>query len=470
MSSVIRSPRAILPALLATILIPVASSAQTARTWTACYVPSVGAMYLVKETGLPTACLATTHVEVTWTDGVVSDGSITAAKLADGSIATAKLSFDPATQVELDAHAHGRTDGGTSVGEGALAAGAPRHATAVGFQALMSNTTGQSNTAVGAQAMRLTTTGGQNTAVGSLALRDNLTGSWNAAVGQNAMQQTTGSFNVAVGGNALVSTSGASNVAIGQASLHNTTSGAFNTALGASTLFANTTGNQNVAVGNLALRNPVTSSLNVAVGEAALLTLSSGGSNTGIGQAALNQLATGSNNTALGRNAGHLLTNGSGNILIGHNGAATMDNTIMIGSTQTRVHLAGVSGVTTDGTAAAVVIDASGQLGTVSSSRRVKKDIEPMGTASSGLMRLRPVTFRYRKPMKDGSQPIQYGLIAEEVAEVYPELVVRDTAGAVQTVSYHALPALLLNELQRQQREIAELRALIEELRATRRR
>jgi hypothetical protein len=97
----------------------------------------------------------------------------------------------------------------------------------------------------------------------------------------------------------------------------------------------------------------------------------------------------------------------------------------------------------------------------VLSTRRVKEDIRDMGEASAGLLRLRPVTFRYRQPSTDGSKPLQYGLIAEEVAEAMPELVVYGADGQPQTVKYHELPALLLNELQRQQHEVAELRALL---------
>jgi hypothetical protein len=107
------------------------------------------------------------------------------------------------------------------------------------------------------------------------------------------------------------------------------------------------------------------------------------------------------------------------------------------------------------------VIDSSGQLGTVNSSRRFKEDIREMGDASRGLMRLRPVTFRYRKPFADGSEPIQYGLIAEEVAEIYPDLVAHSANGQIETVKYQVLDAMLLNEVQRQQKEISTQREQI---------
>jgi len=103
------------------------------------------------------------------------------------------------------------------------------------------------------------------------------------------------------------------------------------------------------------------------------------------------------------------------------------------------------------------VIDSNGQLGTVSSSRRFKDDIQDMGDTSRDLMRLRPVTFRYKKPFADGSKPIQYGLIAEEVAEVYPDLVAHSADGQIETVKYQVLDSMLLNEVQRQQAEIRGL-------------
>ena len=102
-----------------------------------------------------------------------------------------------------------------------------------------------------------------------------------------------------------------------------------------------------------------------------------------------------------------------------------------------------------------VVIDSNEQ-GTVSSSRRFKEDINDMDTVSSGLMRLRPVTFRYKKPFADGSKPIQYGLIAEEVADVYPDLVVHSADGQIETVKYHVLDSMLLNELQKEQKQVQE--------------
>ena len=110
--------------------------------------------------------------------------------------------------------------------------------------------------------------------------------------------------------------------------------------------------------------------------------------------------------------------------------------------------------------AVAVVVDSQGQLGTMNSSRRFKEDIHDMGDASRGLMRLRPVTFRYKAPFNDGSQPLQYGLIAEEVAEVYPDLVAHSADGQIETVKYQVLDAMLLNEVQQLH---AQVRAVVQQ-------
>jgi hypothetical protein len=159
------------------------------------------------------------------------------------------------------------------------------------------------------------------------------------------------------------------------------------------------------------------------------------------------------------------------NIHIGSQGSGADSGTIRIGTpaNQSSFFAAGVRGVTTaNNDAIPVVIDSSGQLGTVNSSRRFKEDIRDMGDASRGLLRLRPVTFRYRKPFADGSEPIQYGLIAEEVAEVYPDLVAHSADGQIETVKYQVLDAMLLNELQRQQRMLEQQQREIEALKAQR--
>jgi len=256
--------------------------------------------------------------------------------------------------------------------------------------------------------------------------------------------------------------SGFNNIALGSGALASNAGGSSNTATGDSALNANTTGFNNTATGIVALQFNTTGVQNTATGGDALLQNSTGFNNTANGFEALFSNTTGSNNIAIGFNAARNVSGGnSNNIHIGTAGAAADNGTIRIGGAsifgdpgvQTSFFVAGVRGVTTSNNdAVPVVIDSAGQLGTVSSSRRYKEDIQDMGDASNALMRLRPVTFRYQKPFADGSKPLQYGLIAEEVAEVYPDLVAHSADGQIETVKYQVLDSMLLNELQRQER------------------
>ena len=199
---------------------------------------------------------------------------------------------------------------------------------------------------------------------------------------------------------------------------------------------------------------------NTATGFGAMPFNTVGAYNTAAGVSALFANTTGSNNNGIGYDAAaNVFGTNSNNIHIGTQGAAADSSTISIGgntsfgdtAAQTSFFVSGVRGVSTaNNDAVPVVIDSAGQLGTVSSSRRYKEDIQDMGDASGGLMKLRPVTFRYQKPFADGSKPIQYGLIAEEVAEVYPDLVARSADGQIETVKYQVLDSMLLNEVQRQ--------------------
>ena len=187
--------------------------------------------------------------------------------------------------------------------------------------------------------------------------------------------------------------------------------------------------------------------------------------NTAVGFQAL-QYSTGGGNTALGSYAGVNLRSGNNNIMIGTLGNSSDDSVIRIGvcCTQSATYIAGISGINVSG-GAPVVINSNAQLGVEASSRRYKDDIQDMGDASKGLLRLRPVTFHYKKPDYDGSKPLEYGLIAEEVADVYPELVVRGADGQIQSIQYQKLPAMLLNELQKQNRQIQEQSLQIQTLR-----
>jgi hypothetical protein len=221
-----------------------------------------------------------------------------------------------------------------------------------------------------------------------------------------------------------------------------------NTAVGQDASGATTTGFQNTAVGAWAQALNATGNSNTAIGTSALYT------------------STGNFNIALGNNAGSNVGTGSDNIYLRHPGVAGESNVMRLGEPtfQTRTFIAGVRAVQTGiNDAVPVLIDSNGQLGTVSSSRRYKEDIEEMASASSAIMRLRPVTFRYRQAFADGT-PRQHGLIAEEVAEVMPSLAVLNEDGRPETVKYHELPVLLLNEVQRLEREVTALRKQMADL------
>jgi hypothetical protein len=254
-----------------------------------------------------------------------------------------------------------------------------------------------------------------------------------------------------------------SNTAVGANALHSTTTGIVNTAIGGSALMDNTTGVANTAIGAETLELNTAGGANTAVGSETLDINTTGAYNVAIGSSALGNNTTGDSNIAIGYNAGLGLSHsGSNNIEIGNLGTSSDNATIRIGTpgTHTSAFMAGIRGVTTgNNNAVPVLIDSNGQLGTVSSSRRYKEDIHDMGDASGGLLRLRPVTFRYKQPFNDGSKPIQYGLIAEEVAEVYPDLVVRSAGGQIETVKYQDLTPMLLNELQKQRDRIRSLEA-----------
>ncbi|HVS13436.1 MAG TPA: tail fiber domain-containing protein [Thermoanaerobaculia bacterium] len=346
--------------------------------------------------------------------------------------------------------------------------------TAVGFQTLRYNVDGPSNTAIGLQALYSNTTGGGNTAVGSSTLTANQTGDANTAIGFLALSAGTGSRNTAVGSGALsastsgssntavgeqalaANTGGGSNTAIGRSALAGNTTGSFNVALGRSSLTGNTIGLSNIAIGRYALNTNSSGSYNVAVGTLALAA-SKGSNNVAIGLRALDSVSTGTDNIGLGTDAGQAITTGSDNIMIGNDGLSSDTATVRIGAAQTRAFVAGIRGVTTASPdAITVMIDSKGQLGTKSSSRATKRDIEGLADdLGARLLALRPVSFRYRDHPPDAA--IQYGLIAEEVAEIFPELVVYDEEGRPQTVRYHLLAPLLLGELQRQAAATAEL-------------
>lgn len=326
--------------------------------------------------------------------------------------------------------------------------------TCYGTQALFSNIDGDRNSAFGYRTL-FNNTGSDNSAIGNESLFSNINGSRNTASGSLALyRNTTGHENTAIGYMSLFhNTEGDYNTAIGKSTLYYNVTGFNNTAGGYSALYLNTEGTHNTAIGSYALEVNSTGLYNTGVGAWVLTNNTTGNKNTANGAAALYN-ATGSRNVALGYYAGYNITSGSDNIIIGTGQRAKPADSgvIRIGNTtQKRTFISGISGVTTGlANAVPVVIDSNGQLGTISSSRQAKVDIHPMGNVSERLLDLKPVTFRYKQAYEDGSMPAQFGLIAEEVAESFPELVILGESGRPETVAYHMLPALLLNELQKE--------------------
>jgi hypothetical protein len=322
--------------------------------------------------------------------------------------------------------------------------------TAVGYFSLNRNTTGGRNTATGTNALRYNTTGNYNTATGTNALFSS-TGSYNTAVGDSALANNVSWYSAAFGANALSSnTTGQANTAIGTNSLAFNRFGGYNTAVGADALNANDNGQFNIAIGSFALPNNVSGDSNTAIRESALLNNSSGNGNTAVGEAAL-RFTFGDGNTALGVNAG-MNVGGADNVIAIGSPGANVSNTTWIGN---------IFGVTTQsGTTAPVIVSNTGQLGTVASSERFKKDIATMEKASEAILSFRPVTFHYRT---DAANTPQFGLVAEEVAKVNPALVLPDKEGKPYTVRYDAVNAMLLNEFLKAHRNIQEQGTLIAE-------
>jgi hypothetical protein len=333
--------------------------------------------------------------------------------------------------------------------------------TAVGWFSLWSNTDGSFNTGVGAGTLpfnvgdQSTGEGVNNTALGTVALLFNTTGSENTATGVQALfSNTDGVANTATGYQALASnTTGYSNTAVGQQALFSNTTGYQNAANGFGALGGNTTGHANTASGWGALGGNSEGSGNTATGYSALQFNTTGFNNTANGNNAL-EMATGNLNTGLGAGAGQNQTSGSGNVYIGAivSGVAGENDTTYIRNVHDSV-----------ASARAVYVNADNKIGTLSSSRRYKQDIRPMDKASEGIFALKPVTFRYKKEI-DRSQALSFGLIAEDVAKISPDLITRDEEGKPQTVRYEAVNGMLLNEFLKEHKKVQEQGASITEL------
>ncbi len=276
------------------------------------------------------------------------------------------------------------------------------------------------NTAEGQSALLSLTTGGYNTAVGFFSLRSNTTSSFNTAIGAGTLLVNTADGNTATGAGALLSNS----------------TGTSNTANGLRALVSNTTGGGNAAYGAGALQSNTTALSNTAIGNGALLFNASGNSNTALGNGAGTGVMTANNVICIGFGVG----------------GADVSNTCFIGN---------IHGVQTNNPAIPVLVDANNQLGTVSSSRRYKKEIKPMDKASQAILALKPVTFHYKN---DKTGTPQFGLIAEDVSAVNPDLVVRDKNGEIYTVRYDAVNAMLLNEFLKEHKKVKEQQSTITQL------
>jgi Chaperone of endosialidase len=360
--------------------------------------------------------------------------------------------------------------GNTAEGENALLGlTSGTYNTAVGWSSLESVTTGSLNTGIGAGTLGFDTAD-LNTAIGAGALFLNTTGANNTATGAIALySNTTGESNTANGAYALArNTTADFNTAIGALALTNNTTGRVNTGVGANTLATSTTADLNTAIGGEALRYNTTGGTNTGVGFQALVNTSTGSANTGVGFVTLLRNTTGGQNTALGYAAGRNLTTGENNIDIGYlvGGAAGESNTIRIGNEDiTSTYISGISGQTATG-GAAVFVNSNGKLGTMTSSKRFKDEIKPMSEVSEAVLALKPVTFCYKKEI-DPARTSQFGLLAEDVEKVNPDLVVRDKEGKPYTVRYEAVNAMLLNEFLKEHNTVQELKKEVAALIAT---
>ena len=381
--------------------------------------------------------------------------------------------------------------------------------TAVGQDALFNVTSGVWNVGVGAQSLFNDTTGNQNTAIGYQTLFNNIDGDHHTGIGSQALfNNTTGNDNVAVGFRTLyTNTTGNRNTGMGFRTLAFNDTGSDNTAVGWNALYNNRNGaTDNTAVGSQALRLNTSAEFSVAVGDSTLASFNgttvSDGANTALGSLALTALTSGQENVAVGRRSGEFLTDGERNVIVGWRAGDALttgdgntflgsqagavapatgqyNNTILLGisgdsdanNPDGRAYIGNVRGVVVgNADGIPVIIDSTGQLGTANvSSRRFKEDIKPMDhKVSEAILKLKPVTFHYKGgDTKKAHDTPQFGLIAEDVAEVSPNLVLRNDKGEVSYVRYDAVNILLLNEFLNEHKKVEEQQASIADLKST---
>ena len=329
--------------------------------------------------------------------------------------------------------------------------------TATGVRALFSNTGGTYNAAYGYASLYDNTTGSFNTAYGSVALANNTEGVRNTATGYAALNRNiVGNYNTAYGYAALYRNDQSYNTAIGYASLYNNTAGIGNTAIGHAALYNHDFFGYNTAIGYAALYNGASGEENTAIGYRALY--HGGGSyigeNTAIGSRALYNNTSGDNNIAVGHEAGSNVTTANNVIAIGALGVNT-SNSCFIGNIWNK-----------PGGSQAVYVNSGGKLGVIASSARFKDEIKPINQASEVIYGLKPVSFRYKSEIEP-ARPLGFGLIAEEVEKINPDLVSRDKDGKPLSVRYDQVNAMLLNEFLKEHRTVQELKKEVAALAAT---
>ena len=362
--------------------------------------------------------------------------------------------------------------------------------TGLGINALgsVNPAVGINNTAVGFNALADNTDGYYNVAIGSGALANNTTGDFNMAIGSGALEQNNGNFNLAIGfRTAFMNTTGVHLTGIGAAAMRNNTTAGFNTAIGADALRENTTTELNVAVGDSALTafngTAATDGANTALGSIALVALTSGQENVAVGRRALQTLTGGSNNVGVGWRAGDGVTTGDDNTFLGSQAGANegpdVSGVVCLGTsgdtqpagqiTDNRTYIGNIYGVAVGGPfpSLPVRVDQDGQLGTVDSSRRFKKDIKPIDQASEGILKLKPVTFHYKDRDNKNDLTPQFGLIAEDVEQVNRDLVIYGKDGKVWSVRYDEVNVMLLNEFLKEHKKVEEQQASIADLKST---
>jgi hypothetical protein len=298
------------------------------------------------------------------------------------------------------------------------------------------------------------------------------TGAGNSAFGWRSLfSNIDGSFNTGVGGGALVLNNGTSNTAVGAAALLLNTSGTENVAVGTDAMVFNDSGSENNAIGAFALFNNVNGFFNNAHGRSAL-TNNTNSENNAFGDLALENVTTGASNTAIGDDAGRFLVDGSFNVAVGDEAGtglgASVNNCIAIGAPgagpfavlDNTCFIGSIFGepVSDPGSQTAVFVDQFNVVGIFNSSRRYKHDIQPMDKASETLYRLKPVTFKFNS---DWKATTQYGLIAEEVAEVDPGLVTHGRDGETISVHYEQINNMLLNEFLKEHKKVEQLQATV---------